>query len=109
MKRMIVASRNGKQFIDYLNDMDDSAIEDALKDIDLGALSSKIADKYDWVYLYQVDKGDNPDDYYEMLGVGDWVLANFGWFVRDLASVRNDVLSSDREIAALGYALETMI
>ena len=109
MKLYIKASRTGEQFIDYLNSKGEDGIEQLLLDVNMKLLVKKISEKYEYIENYQIDNKSNPDDYYEMLGVGDFVISNFGWFVRKLATDRKDVLSSDREVAALGYALEEFI
>ena len=106
MKRYVKAS---KSFIndlnDLLNEIGVDGFGEKLDDINIPDLVKTLRDKYDWLYEME----SYPSDYNDMLAIGDFVIDNYGSFIRKIASVRKDVLSSDREVAALGYAIEQMI
>ena len=64
-------------------------------------LPERIQEHYNRIY----DAMNNVEGYYEALDIGDEYIKNNGDFVGQLAKVRGDLISSDREVAALAFAL----
>lgn len=68
----------------------------------------KFLDKFNKEYDFLYDNRDNVAGYEEAVMAGDEFIRRYPDFVREFNQYRNDILSSDREVAAFMFALESM-
>lgn len=73
--------------------------------IDTSRLVGAINDAYDRLY----SNHDHVNGHDEAMACGDWLIRNRKKFVGELIKLRHDVFSSDREVAALGFAVHDAI
>ena len=66
---------------------------------------NKFNEEYEFLY----DNNDNVAGYKEALQAGDKFIAEHSDFVGEFVKYRGDFISSDREVAAFMFALESMI
>lgn len=68
----------------------------------------KFLDKFNEECGFLYDNRDNVAGYKEAVEAGDEFIKKHTEFVREFNQYRNDILSSDREVAAFMFALESM-
>jgi hypothetical protein len=78
-----------------------------LNGLDLDELVESINEKYD--YLYDHEDEIDHDEYLELMYIGEAILQDEPDFIRELCAVREDLFTSDRELAALAMALEEKV
>ena len=66
---------------------------------------NKFNEEYEFLY----DNNDNVAGYKEALQAGDKFIAEHSDFVGEFIKYRGDFISSDREVVAFMFALESMI
>lgn len=76
----------------------------AIHSINIHKFLDKFNEEYDFLY----DNRDNVAGYEEAVEAGDKFIKQYPDFVREFNQYRNDILSSDREVAAFMFALESM-
>ena len=76
----------------------------AIHSINIHKFLDKFNEEYDFLY----DNRDNVAGYEEAVEAGDKFIGQHPDFVREFNQYRNDILSSDREVAAFMFALESM-
>lgn len=74
-------------------------------EIDIRCFLEKFNEEYKFLY----DNKDNVAGYREAVIAGDEFFVTHSEFVREFARYRGDFLSSDREIAAFMFALESLM
>ena len=76
----------------------------AIHSINIHKFLNKFNEEYDFLYVNR----DNVAGYEEAVEAGDKFIMQYPDFVREFNQYRNDILSSDREVAAFMFALESM-
>ena len=72
--------------------------------LDKHMIVANVGKAYDYFY----DNHDEVAEYDSSFKFGEWILNNRIEFVRELVGIRRDMFSSDREVAALGYAVNEL-
>jgi hypothetical protein len=75
-----------------------------LININIKAFLEKFNEEYDFLY----DNYDRVAGYTEALEAGDSFIESHLDFVKEFNNYRGDILSSDREVVAFMFALESM-
>ena len=75
--------------------------------VDLGELLDSFGDEYERLYDADV-AGELVDGYHEMLEYGDQLIRECKDLICAFAQYRGDFLSSDREVAAFGFAVSKL-
>lgn len=91
-----------KMLTDYYAHLDNERID--VSNIDIDALVDKFGKEYDFLY----ENYDRVAGYDEAMAYGDWLIKFRKDLVAALAKRRGDVLSSDREVAAFGFAVNEL-
>lgn len=65
----------------------------------------KFLEKFNQNYEFLYENSDHVAGYYEALEYGEKIMHEHADFVGKFAKFRGDFLSSDREVAAFGFAL----
>ena len=68
----------------------------------------KFLKKFNEEYEFLYNNHDRVAGYHEALQAGDEFITNHSDFVREFVEYRGDFLSSDREVVAFMFALESM-
>lgn len=63
-----------------------------------------IGDEYEFLYVHH----DSVAGFAEAMDAGERFIANGGKAFRELVEMRGDLFTSDREVAALGFALASV-
>lgn len=79
-------------------------VSESFKD-QIPAILEKFVGEYDFLYNYG---DDHVSGYYEALMAGDDWIRKYPAHCRYLCQAREDIFSSDREVAALGFALSDL-
>ena len=74
-------------------------------DINIHRFANKFSDVYDFLYTHH----DNVAGFAEAMEFGDWFIQSFPGFTHKFTDYRGDILTSDREVAAFGFAIMDMI
>ena len=70
-------------------------------DINIHRFANKFSDVYDFLYIHH----DRVVGFKEAMTVGDWFIQNHYDFIAEFNRYRQDVLSSDRKVAAFGFCI----
>lgn len=70
-------------------------------DINIHRFANKFSDVYDFLYTYH----DKVAGFKEAMTVGDWFIQNHSDFIAEFNRYRQDILSSDREVAAFEFCI----
>ena len=70
-------------------------------DINIHRFANKFSDVYDFLYTHH----DKVAGFKEAMAVGDWFIQNHHDFIAEFNRYRQDVFSSDREVAAFGFCI----
>ena len=73
--------------------------------INIEEFLQKFNKEYDFLYKHR----DNVAGYHEALIAGDEFISKNIEFIREFNKYRGDILSSDREVVAFMFALDSMI
>ena len=68
----------------------------------------KFLKKFNEEYEFLYNNYDRVAGYHEALQAGDKFITNYPEFVGEFVKYRGDILSSDREVVAFMFALESM-
>ena len=69
----------------------------------------KFLEQFNKEYAFLYDNYDNVAGYDEAVAAGDEFIKKYPKFVREFVEYRGDFISSDREVAAFMFALETFM
>lgn len=72
--------------------------------INIHEFAKKFSEEYSFLY----DHRDAVAGFREAMEFGDMMIREHPEFVREFNRYRGDILSSDREVAAFGFALDAM-
>mgnify|MGYP006905470014 CR=1 FL=1 len=94
----------GRLWTDYSIERRYRIMEKKIININIKAFLEKFNEAYDFLY----DNYDRVAGYTEALEAGDSFIESHLDFVKEFNNYRGDILSSDREVVAFMFALESM-
>lgn len=92
-------------FEGYLKHVENESID--VDGIDIDALLKQFNDEYEFIYDTEVG-GHEVAGYGDAMEYGDWLIKHRKKLVNAFARRRGDMLSSDREVAAFGFAVNSL-